>query len=448
MRRAGVVVVLFLSTALLASSGAALAGVTAGDEALARPAAAAAPRPPVKQVLRAYGEGPLELAYRQQGAISFQARRGDEVTLSARTKQGDDCRGSVTLTDGRGSRTKKLTLVFPVFRVRSAGRATIRFRPFSRWCAADDPIRMQLVKLRGRNVPIDGKPVRLGQAELGFQDVAWLRVPRTGRVKVTGRDPRGKGIQISQAVARGEMRSIWTGAVSVEHGATVGTPDPLDVGPVLRRGARVGFIFDSAARVGARSALTHTVELDGPPVTLTSGHGREHVLTVQLPAGIRTYLDPEYQWSERGTSYWLPPRPGYPTAAGTYRMVVASAEDAPHQERTVRIRSYLDAPDLVVDGPPVRYESVEPGQRFSIRVPASEDGPVRLAASDVNVTGGGWSAQIHPSCGHDCAGGARITSWEPSGLGYLLGAPSATGDVRFRPGATGSLTLTLTSVPR
>ncbi|WP_162799249.1 hypothetical protein [Nocardioides sp. 616] len=438
MRRAIVAVVL----SLIASSGAALAGTPGGG--IGASAAAAAPRPPVKQVFRAYGDGPVRLAYRQEGAITFRASRGDEVTVTTRA-QGSWCSGRLTLTDRRGSRTQKQTYKSHVFRVRTAGRATIRFQGDSACGTADRPLRVQLVKLRGQQVPVDGEPVVLEKPERGFLDVAWIRVPRTGRLKLTGRDAGGHEISAARMLVGNELANFHHGGLSVERGlprlATWDTYfEPDD--PALRRGTRVGLTFGSDARVEASSALPHAIELDGPPVTLASGSGREHVLTVKLPRGARTYLDSDEEWWEYGANYWLPPAPGDPAKAGTYRLVVASDGDAPYQERTLRLRSYRTA-TLVVGGPPLRLESADPGERFWVRVVASKPGRVRLAASDVTVTGGDWAVRLANTCSRDCYGGATVNQSVPVATGSVPKPKSGLVLVDLGSGATGGLTLTL-----
>ncbi|WP_181312064.1 hypothetical protein [Nocardioides campestrisoli] len=353
----------------------------------------------------------------------------------------------MTLTDRRGARAEKRTYQSRVFRVRTTGRATFRFRPTARCGSEDDPVLIRLMKVRGHRIAVDGKPVRLRKPRPGFYAVAWIRVPRTGRVRLTGRNAGGRQIDADLMLVGDELSGLDDDGVSVEHGLPLNRL-PWDYTdddhPALRHGTRAGLTFRSRARVEALSALTHTVELDGPPVTLASGGGREHVLTVRLPEGVETYLDAETEWWAPGFQYWLADGPGYPAKAGTYRLVVASRADAPYAERSLRVRAYRDAPDLVVGGPPVRLESAEPGQRFRMRVLASAAGAVRLAASDVTVQGGGWFAGVSRTCGRDCYGGVSVNAENPVATGAVVDPAHARAELVLEHGASGGVTLTLT----
>ncbi len=440
MRRAVAVAVLSMTLALVT----ALLVPAAVGPGGSRADAAAAPLPPAKRVDRAYGEGPVRLAPRQFGAVTFPARRGDELTLRVKPADGGGCDGSLVLEDRRGTRTKGLDRVF---RVRATGKATIWFKGRCRAWGKPSAAVAQLVKVRSREVEMDGRPVRVGPSNKRFVNVAWVRVPRTGRVKLTGRNAQGGRVS-SHTVLEGD----WLHRVYKAEGASAehGQPPMYELEPdegdrVLRRGQRIGLTFARGARVEARSALQHTVELGGPPLTLASTGGREHVISVQVPAGTRTYLDwgtgTEHGWARQ---YWLEPKGDLTTKDGVYRLVVASDDNSRvPRERTLRIRSILQSPDLVVGGAPVRFESAEAGQWLLADVPAARTGTVQFEASDVAVTGGGWAADLFVPCYRDCFGGASIRSGETVRPGSLPYAEPNRVLFKFDPGASGGVTLRL-----
>ncbi|WP_110181235.1 hypothetical protein [Nocardioides solisilvae] len=401
----------------------------------------AAPRPPVRRVEREYGEGPVRLAPGQSGAITFRASRGDRVTLRVRpVGLARSCRGRLVLRDRRGSRARQME---SVFRVRADGRAEIRFE---NRCGRSASL-AQLVQVRTLKVRVDGrKVVQVGPSTSRVLNVAWVKVPRTGRVKLVGRDSSGRRVDADQVLEGNRLRwPFRVPSASAEHGQ----PPRYDFEPVesfrpLRRGQRIGVAFAEGARVEASSALEQTIELDGPPVTLASGQGREHVLSVTVPAGVRTFLDwgteDSFGW---GTAHWLTPDGRQPTGGGVHRLVVASPDDAEFSDlRTIRIRTILRAPDLVVGGPPVRFESADPGQWFRATVPASPPGPVRFEASDATVSGG-WGARMYPPCYRDCIGGASLRSGEPVESGWVPYDEPHTVEVRFDKGSSGGVTLRL-----
>ncbi|WP_185994387.1 hypothetical protein [Nocardioides campestrisoli] len=443
MRRTVITVLLSWTVA----SGAALLGqpelAAAGPGAAGSSAASAAEsqRPPARRVVRAYGQGPVKLAPRQAGAITFRADRGDVVTLRVTEVDGSDrCFGSLTLTDRRGSRTAPLD---HVLRVRAAGRATVWFRGRCQY-PGGKPRRTlaQLVKVTGRDVPVDGRPVRLRPSGRGFVDIAWVKAPPTGRVTLLGSDPRGRALETDLVFEDGRLRP-WYGADS----ASVQTGQPAAFGGEWRddavpvtKGTRVGLTFPVAARVQALSAVEHTAVLDGPPVVLAEGGGREHVVSVHLPEGTETFLEPDRR---DGASTWLEPRPSTPAAAGTYHLVFPPDRNASFsRERTVRVRSIRRLPDLLVGGPPVRVTSTERGQRFRASVPASEPGGVELLASQVEVDGE-WSATLGGPCYRDCIGGAHIDWQKPFDLGAIVYREPYAVSVSFGPRSSGALTLQL-----
>ena len=434
MRRAVISIVLGLVAPLVAVVGTVPA-------ATAEPAAA----PPVKHVVRGYGDGPVRLAARQGADITFPARRGDQVTLEVRdAKHGSAaCSGRTTVVDRRGARTTSLDRVV---RVRTTGQATLRFRGRCGHTGMERlPVEVQLVKVRMRKVPVESA-TRVRAARRGFVDVAWTTVPATGRVKLTARRSNGRSTP-ALGVLVGAQR-LWTAdaTASVEHGERLvidNVHDDRDL-PVLRRGTRVGLVVADAGTVDARRAVTHTVQLDGPAVSLPSDRGREQVVSVEVPAGVRTYL--EDGEGDHWTYSDLDRDDQDPTAARTHRLVVSSDEDAPASERMhLRVRTIREAPDLVVNGPPVRLESTDPGQLFVARVAGAEPGAVRLTAGEVTVSGGAWLAEVTEACRRDCIDtGLRVSDTTSVADGHLHDAAADELVVRFRPGASGGVTLRLT----
>ena len=286
MRRTVITVVLCVLAPMLA----AVPAVAAMPSVPAAPAA-----PAVKHVVRDYGAGPVRLAASQGADITFHARRGDHVTVKVRGvgARAVACQGRTTVVDGRGPLRGGSDRVV---RIRTSGNATIRFRERCRASAPEPlPVRVQLVKLRMHRVSVGQPATRVGAARRGFLDVAWTRVPRTGRVKLTARNQGGLATPAPLLLLDSRLRRGMTPTASIEDGRRLVIKHPTgDIGPELamvRRGMRIGLVVSRAGTVDARRSLTREIELDGPAVSLPSKRGREYILTVQVPLGIRTYLD-------------------------------------------------------------------------------------------------------------------------------------------------------------
>lgn len=404
--------------------------------------------PTVKKVVREYGDGPVVLAARQGADITFSGQRGDRVTLAVRRigNPGEQCHGQIHLLDRRGARRAPLG---GVLRLRTSGTAVLRFRGRCGTASTPLPARVQLQRVRMHRIAVDGSPARVGVPRRGFVDVAWTRVPADGRVTLTARGTTGGAIQAHQFLVGSTLDRTRARSISVEDGQPVARDgvvkhvEPLD--PALERRTVVGLVLPSKGSVGARTAVTHDVVVDGSAVRLLPDRGREHVLTYEVPAGARTYAFTPDTASWKGwDSYALPDEPG---AAGSsvHRLVLVADEDAvASQVLDLRIRRIVQAPDLVAGGAPVRFDSADPGQWFVSQVPATSSGAVQLSAGDVAVSGGGWDVEVPGICwSRDCEfTGLYLNEGHQVDDGALV--PEAHEVfVRFGPTASGRLSLTL-----
>lgn len=409
--------------------------------------------PPLKKVTRAYGDGPVRLAARQEGIIAFRARRGDHVTLQVRgadrAHRGVGCEGSVSLTDGRGVRTAQA--LSRVFVVRSSGATTLRFRGRCE-LVAPVPVRLQLVKVRMKRVLSEGARVRVAAPRRGYLDVAFVRVARDGRDSLVLRDPDGSTqfSYDSQVLVGSRLVDSGTdrGVVTVEAGRrpTLGVTYST-AGPRRSAGEVVGLVATSAGHAEVLRALEYRVELDDPALTLAADPGREHVILYHATAADRAYVIPDgptwSTWSERAGGADL-------DDPSLHRTIIGSDPDgADPQSFRVRVRRTLRAPDLVVGGPSVTFASADPGSRFVATIPSSSAGTVRLTASDVAVAGGSWSTDVPPTvCPRDCSWtGLNVGTDRLVADGGLWSERPHELTFIFAPEASGSVTLTLTDIP-
>lgn len=412
---------------------------------------AAPSTPAVKEVTRQYGAGPVRLAARQRADISFRARRRDRVSLEAQVagKRRGPCSGRAILVDGRGARRAKLDRVF---RVRTSGTAVFRFRGRCGTRRTPLPVRVQLQKLRLRRIGVDGRDARVRTPRRGYVDVAWTRVPASGRVKLTARNRRSRETYANRVLVGSRLGQIHAAHASIQDGQPlVQHPNYYRTDrPALKRGTLVGLVLPVRGTVDARTAVVHHLTIDGPALTLTPDRGREHVLTFTVPEGVETYLSLTDPASWKGwTQYSLPPEEFGDQSV--HRIVVVSDADARVSDtRQVRVRSVLEAPDLVVGGPPVKFESADPGQWFFARTPPAYRENVRMSATDVAVTGE-WRAEIKPWCGgRDCLFETGMTLDNRHLVAYFWlrdRYPVEGLFVRFEPGASGGVTLTLSAIP-
>lgn len=216
-------------------------------------------------------------------------------------------------------------------------------------------------------------------------------------------------------------------------------------GPRLPRGKVIGLVAERSGHVQALRARESRVTLDGPGVALAAERGREHILTYEVGAGERVYLDD--QDSPTVESYWPGDDRENPALK---RTIVTAAEDAAASDSmSVRIRRLAQVADLVPGAGPVRFESADPGQWFVARIPATTLGSVRLSASDVTVAGGGWYADVPPVlCSRDCLyPGLTVSPDRLVDDGTLPGHQPYELFLRLNPGASGGVSLTLTDIP-
>ncbi|WP_210651927.1 hypothetical protein [Nocardioides sp. SYSU D00065] len=422
----------------------------------------------VKKVVRAYGGAPVLLEARQGVDVAFRARRGDRVLLEVRSRTSAiaPCFGTQTLADGRGRRTARIdgSGSASIMRVRTTGRVVLRFRGVCSTNRGQTPhdVRVQLTKVRLREVERDGRTSVRG-ARRGFLDVAYVRVGSDGRDTLTLRSRDGSAQQPSRgATVLGDRidASSGGGSISVEAGQRYALdhsiPRPRR-GPRLAPGTRVGLVVEESGYAESLRAREHRVELDDPAITLPAEPGREHVLSYAATAEDRPYVipvgTPVGQGSDLDDPWWSPWQTysGFadPDDPARRRTVFASDPDGGGPEDLrVRVRRTVRVPDLVVGGEPVTFASTDPGTRFVTTIPAHAVGPVRLSASDVSTTGR-WQTWSPPVvCSRDCSyPGLSVGSDDLVADGYLFRAEPHELQFTFEPGATGSVTLTLTDVP-
>ncbi len=411
--------------------------------------AAAAERqaPPVKHVVREYGDGPVRLAAHQGTDVSFHARRGDRVTVIAESVEHTRCSGRETLVDGRGARTAKLGRVF---RVRTTGAAVLRFRGRCGVTGTGKfrlPVRVEVVKVRMRKLSVDGPRTRVRAPRQGFLDVAFVRVPRTGRVKLTLRDQLGQAAETERMLVGSDLKSsASTPAASIEPGQRmVLSPYNEPHGARLRRGKVIGLVAGESGYAEALRARESRVTLDGPRLTLPAEPGREYILTYEVGPGERVYLDD--QDSPTMASY----APGDDRDNPALKRIVVAASDsaAESEPMSVRVRRLVQVADLAPGADAIRFESADPGQWFVARIPATTSENVRLSATDVTVAGGSWYADVPPvGCLRDCySTGLHVWPERLMADGRLPGDEPYELVVRFGSGASGGVSMTLTDLP-
>lgn len=432
----------------------------------APPSDAAPPVAAVKQVDRAYGQGPVRLGPGQGVDVTFQARRGHSVMLDVRSRTSPryaSCFGTQTLVDGRGPRRTRINGPGSarIMSVRTSGQVTLRFRGT---CSANKrqeahPVIAQLIKVRTRQVDRDAR-TRVRAPRRGFLDVAWVRVARHARDTLTLRS--GSGVTQHPRYSRVLVGDrLWTAVsshgISVEAGHRVAlTPSTWNLPGRLRPGQRVGLVVSAGGYAESLRSRVHQVALDGPALTLPAEPGREHVLVYRAETADRAYLlhqDVPAAGTDPGHTSWYPwvtYTAGADRADATlHRTIVASdADGADSQSLQVRMRRTVRVPDLVVDGAPVSFASVEPGTRFVATIPASAAGNVRLSATDVSVTGA-WGASVPPVvCPYDCLyPGLTVGDHTLVADGVLHAVEPHELNVTFDADATGHLTLRLTDIP-
>jgi hypothetical protein len=100
--------------------------------------------------------------------ITFNGRKGDKVRLKT-GPDPDNCKAlSLRGTSGKVAVWRK-----DIWKLPATGRFTMRYDR----CYTKAFERVQLVKVRLRPIPIDGRAVRLGQNKLGYADVLRNHAP-------------------------------------------------------------------------------------------------------------------------------------------------------------------------------------------------------------------------------------------------------------------------------
>lgn len=428
---------------------------------------AAPPAPSVKDVRAAYGSAPVRVQPRQGVAVAFRARKGDRVFLDVTNGRDDEapCFGHQTLRDGRGSRSSAVDGVRSarVVTVRTTGRVVLTFRGY---CAANkgqkaDPAAVQLTKVRMRDVGRDDRTT-VRAPRRGFVDIAYVTVRRHGRDTLTLRADDGT-VQYDWGgrLLLGSRLSFSDDAasVSVEAGHRAAQPhSSIYVPPTrLRPGQRIGLVVAGRGYAESLRARVHRTTLDGPAIPLQADPGREDVLVYAATPADRLYVtatglqaDPDHLVHP----IWDPWRT-YSGGAdrrdpSLRRTIVASDLDgAGPQQLQVRVRRTVRTADLVVDGPPVTFASVEPGTRFVASIPATDAGAVLLRATDESVTGP-WDTYVPSTVcnrGKCLDTGLDVSTDVPIRRGSLQPGEVHELQLTYAPDASGSVTLQLTRTP-
>jgi hypothetical protein len=392
-----------LACLLLASGGPALAATDTSHvaELSAKPVT-------LLEVTREYGDGPVAVsASTDKVRIRFHARKGDRVKLFGAHRCPLVLRGP-TGVDVPGDRSG-------FWRVRELGLQTMHFQRCER--ATDRDLSLQLTKLEVRPVTVNGAPTRL-PGHVGYIRGVRVTVPASGRLQVM--TPRESFTSLVVAGRRYRLAD-WPEYYDATYGkrylflepehqietADFRTPitaaakaTPLQM-PVLHAGERVlaltadppGAEPVRGVRVWASTAKAVPVVVDGDPVVLAAGEIPYRELQLDYWGIAGTWLHLEMAGSLGGVA---PTGAWYVPVTGPARVLVRTGADP--ATSTVRLRTVRQLPDpLPVDGTPVTFEALEPGQWVIGGTAGGNSGYFELRASGGTLAEGWLGLARMPS---------------------------------------------------
>lgn len=375
------------------------------------------------EVAREYGDGPVAVsASTDKVRIRFHARKGDRVRLFGARLCPLVLRGPSGVEVARD--------LSGFWRVRERGLQTMHFRRCAR---ATHELSLQLAKLEVRRVTVNGPPTPL-PGRVGYIRAVRVTVPTSGRLQVmtpwrvaptppsftsvivAGRRYRladwpeyygsdvGKRYLFLEAEHRIEAADSRAAQdLMVRPLARDARIEPVTM-PVLHASERVLVLTGDppgvepvrGVRVWASTTQAVPVVVDGDPVVLTAGElpYREFQLDYWGTAG--TWLHLEMVGSLGGVA---PAGAWYVPVTGPARVLVRAGFDA--ATASVRLRTVRRLADpLPVDGTPVTFEALEPGQWVIGGTAGGYPGYFELRASSSTLVEG-WQGlarmPIYPS---------------------------------------------------
>jgi hypothetical protein len=318
---------------------------------------------------------------------------------------------------------------------------------------------LQLTKLEVRRVTVNGPLTRL-QGHVGYIRAVRVTVPASGQLQVmtprasftslivAGRRYRladwpeyydatyGKRylfLEADHRIETADFRTTQNAAAGARSRALRATPLTM---PVLHAGERVLALTADppgeepvrGVQVWASTPQTVPVAVDGDAVVLTAGElpYREFQLDYSGIAG--TWLHLEMVGSLGGVA---PTGAWYVPVTGPARVLLRTG--AHHAMATMRLRTVRQLPDpLPVDGTPVTFEALEPGQWVIGGTAGGNHGYFELHAS-ASTLAEDWSAQarrpILPSGPYDpgcngCGDYLGGTVWAQQPVSGVFGGSS------------------------
>ncbi len=447
---------------------------------LTAPAGQASPPSPSRaqtmHVDREYGQGPVMVPRGvDRVRISFQGRKGDRVRLDEAVRQPDSC-GTVSL---RGPSGRLDPWVHDALRLPVSGPYSFVFTR----CQTANRYRLQLVKIRLRQLPVDGPPVVVRRPRnAAYAEWASVVVPQSGRVQVR---PTTRGLESpwSELYLRGAPslnvvtwhqeaeqipQAIYLEAgtpIANELGMMMPAPDePL----VPRAGQRVWLVpGEPQVRAGATRARMAPGTLDGPAVPVTARLPFQEVgVRFHAEAGQWVTASPNHGLTARlmrslalvapdgttlvGLAQARPGRGGrnlwHLPSAGEYRLMVRT--DPGHASGRIRLSTVreLGVP-LPTDGQPLAVTTLRRGEWIVVHGEL-DDAPYALSAQATGATEWAVDANALPFvlCRSSfCASETRGTAGPD---GSYFPQQHAAGPwiflVAFRPSQSGTVTLRMT----